>query len=451
MHEKTYVTQPARQIPVHGEYDVVVLGGGPAGLMAAASAARNGAQVLLVERYGFLGGMGTVAGVSNFSGLYANVYGEIQRVVHGMTDDLLDRMRVLDGLGDPTLVMQRTYTQAYDVSAFQCAADSFLSDSGAQVLFHALATGLVHRDDGAVDALLLATKSGALAVRGRIFIGCSGDADLPHWAGLSFEKGDPQGQLSYSTLMFRVGNVDGQRARESADEIGQRMREAEACGDFRFSQHGVRVRPRHHEGEWHFDVTCLRDADGLVVDGTDVHSLSAAEREGRRQVVEYLDFLRMRVPGFEHAYVLGIGPQLGIRETRRVVAEYMLSRDDVLNCVDFPDSIGVNSWPLEVHGQGDVQWIWPPMPQSRGYNQLPLRMLVPRQTPGAARNVLVAGRCAGMTHKGQTSARASGSCFVMGEAAGTAAALALRAGVAPAQVSVTELQDQLQRQGVFLG
>jgi len=451
MTTPNYVTQPARQVPIHGEFDVVVLGGGPAGLMAAATAARNGASVLLVERYGFLGGMGTAAGVSRFCGLYANVYGEQQRVVHGMVDDLLDRMRMLDGLNEPTLQLNNIYVQTYDGSAFKCAADSLLCDSGAQVLFHALATGVVRREDGAVDALLLATKSGPLAVRGRIFIGCSGDADLSHWAGLNVEKGDDQGNLSFPSLMFTVGNVDGKRARDARNTILQLMQEAEASGDFRFPRRGAMIHPMRHDYEWRIDVTQVSNPDGSAADGTDAASLSAAELEGRKQVVEYLDFLRTRVPGFEHAYVLDIATQLGVRETRRVVTEYMLTRDDVLGCVDFPDSIGVNGWPLEIYKTSDVQWEWPPILDSRGYNHLPLRMLLPRHSPGAAGNVLVAGRSAGMTHEAQSAVRVSGSCFVMGEAAGTAAALALRLGVAPAQVPIAQLQDQLQRQGVFLG
>ena len=427
-----------------------MLGGGPAGLLAAASAARNGASVLLVERYGFLGGMGTAAGVSNFCGLHANVHGTIRQVVHGMTDELLDRMRALDGLNEPHLILGKIHAQAYDISAFKCAADGLLRDSGAGVLFHALATGMARGADGDVDTLFLETKSGRRA-RGRVFIDCSGDADLAAWAGLPFEKGDAHGGMLYPTLMFKVGNVDGARAQEAWKTIPALMDAAAASGEFTFPRRGAIVRPQKHDYEWRVNVTQLADADGGAADGTDAESLSAGELEGRRQIVQYLAFLRAKVPGFEQAYVLDIAPQLGIRETRRIVGEYMLTQDDVLGCADFDDSIGVNGWPLEMHMAGDVKWLWPPIPESRGYNQLPYRMMLPRRGAGAARNVLVAGRCASMTHEGQSAARVSGSCFAMGEAAGAAAALALKAGTLPAELPVAVLQARLREQGAFLG
>ena len=410
-------------------------------------------KTLLVERYGFLGGMGTAAGVTNFCGLHANVHGDIRQVVHGVADDLLDRMRALGGLNEPHLVLGKIHAQAYDTAAFKCAADALLATAGASLLFHALAVGVArHRTTGALDALLIETKSGRTAVRARSFIDCSGDGDLAHLAGAAMEHGDGAGSMLYPTLMFRVGNVDAARAGDAWATIPKLMDAAEAAGEFRFPRRGAIVRPQAHAYEWRVNVTQLKNADGSAADGTDARSLSAGEVEGRRQAVDYLRFLRARVPGFEDAYALDIAPQLGIRETRRLVGEATLSADDVLGCASFDDTIGVNGWPLELHVAGDVEFRWPPIPESRGFNQLPFRMLVPKR--GAADgndNLLVAGRCASMTHEGQSAARVSGACFVMGQAAGTAAALGLQTGVASHAVGVARLQQALRDDGVFLG
>ena len=182
-----HVAEPARTVPLFGSHDVVVLGGGPAGIAAATAAARLGADVLLVERYGFLGGMGTAAGVTNFCGLHANVHGTIRPVVHGVADDLLERMRALDGLNEPHLIFGRIHAQAYDMSAFKCAADALLAEAGADVLFHALAAAVARADDGRIETLFVETKSGRLAIRGCVFIDCSGDGEIAHRAGVPME------------------------------------------------------------------------------------------------------------------------------------------------------------------------------------------------------------------------------------------------------------------------
>jgi hypothetical protein len=439
-----FVTEPARKIPVAGEYDVVVLGGGPAGIAAAASAARGGGATLLVERYGFLGGMGTAAGVTNFCGLFANVHGETRRVVHGVTDELLDRIDRLGGLNAPHSVFGKTLAQAYDMSAYKCAADDLVLAAGAKLLFHALGAGVVMKSEREIDALLVETKSGRRALRARLFVDASGDGDLAAWAGAPWEKSE---HLLYPTLMFRVNNVDPDRARDAAQQIPRLMAEAEAQGAYRFPRRGAIVRPQKNPTEWRANVTQIANAAGRAVDGTDAEQWSAGEIEGRRQVGDYVRFLRERVPGFERAYALDIAPQVGIRETRRILGEYLLSGDDVLRCASFADTIGVNGWPLERHVAGDVEWSWPAIPASRGFNHLPYRMLVPRGID----NLLVAGRCASMTSEGQSAARVSGGCFVTGQAAGTAAALALAHGAAPRALDAERLQARLERDGAYLG
>ncbi|NRF72329.1 FAD-dependent oxidoreductase [Aquincola sp. S2] len=438
------LTEPARSTPVIAETEVLVLGGGPAGIAAAAAAAQAGRRTLLVERYGFLGGMGTAAGVTNFCGLHANVFGHIEQVVHGVVDELLDRMRRMDGLGEPhALFGGKIAAQAYDNAAFKVAADELLLARGAQLLFHALAVGVMMRTPQDIDALLVETKSGRGAITAEVFIDCSGDADLAAAAGVPFEKDE----LLYPSTMFRIHGVNDQRAGAVWNQLDALMAEAERRGR-RFARKTPIVRPQKHAGEWRANVTQLANPDGSAVDGTDAWQLSAAEVEGRRQSVDFMDFLRSAAPGFEHAYLLEIAPQLGIRETRRIVGELQLSDQHVLGCASFADSIGVNGWPIEAHVAGDVHFEFPPgLGTHRGYNQLPLRMIVPRVVD----NLLVAGRCASMTHRGQSAARVSGACFVMGEAAGTTAALALQHAHSARELAPAELQRLLQQHGVFLG
>jgi hypothetical protein len=440
-----YVLEPERHVPVRGEYEVVVLGGGPAGIAAAAAAAGHGRKTLLVERYGFLGGMGTAAGVTNFCGLYANVHGEIRQVVHGIADELLARIDRLGGLNTPHLVFGKTKAQAYDTPAYKCAADDLLLAKGSEVLFHALGAGVL-MDRDTITALLVETKSGRCALLGRIFIDCSGDADLAAWAGAPFELGDGIGNMLYPTTMFRVNGVDPAAAGEAWKLIPDLMEDAERRGE-RFPRKGAIVRPQKHPVEWRVNVTQIKTRNGKAIDGTDAGELSTGEIEGRRQALAFLEFLRRAAPGFGDAYIVDIPPQIGIRETRRITGRYQLTGADVTACASFLDSIGVNGWPIENHVAGDVLWQWPPIPQSRGFNHLPYRMLLPI----GVRNLLVAGRCASMTHDGQSAARVSGGCFVMGQAAGTAAHLALASGRDVAEIAVHHLQAILEQHGAYLG
>ena len=443
---RSIVTEPARQTPVYGDFDVLVVGGGPAGLAAAVSAARHGARTLLVERYGFLGGMGTAGGVTNFAGLYGRREGVMQPLVRGVADELLARIETLGGLNATQDGLQgRIRVRAYDVAAYKCAADGLLLDAGVELLFHAWATGVVMdegRDGLRIDAVLVETKSGRRAIRAREFIDASGDADIAHFAAVPFTLGDGAGDMLYPSTMFRVSHVDAPRALAAIGEfkaIDALM--AQAAGRYDFPRQGAILRPQKNPSEWRANVMQLRNAEGRAVDATDARQLSAAEVEGRRQIVEYMRFLRAEVPGFEQAQIAEIAAQVGVRETRRVHCEYMLSGEDVLGGTRFEDSIGLNAWPVEMHLAGRIEWAFP-RDADNSFNALPWRMLVPLTVS----NLLVAGRCAGMEHLGQSAARASGACFVMGQAAGTAAALRVAG-----RFSVAGLQQCLRADGAELG
>ena len=443
------IDEPSRRTPVLGEFDVVVVGGGPAGLMAATAAARTGRSVVLLERYGFLGGAGTAGGLSTFCGLHARVHGEDRRVVHGLADDLYEHLALLDGLAPAHLTIKDgILAQAYDISAYKLAADRLVTGSGARIVFHAFAVGVVKGDDTTIDAVLVESKSGRHAVRGRVFVDASGDGDVAAWAGAPFEKSPGLQGMLYPSLMFRINGVDVIAAGDKPWRTAERlMDEAEAAGKHHFPRKRPIVRPQRNPLEWRANLTQLSNPDGSAVDGTDVLQVTHGELQGREQVFEAFSFIKQKVPGFSDAYVVDIAPQIGIRETRRIVGDYQLTEDDVLDCADFEDTIGVNGWPVEAHVAGSVEFRWQRGEDPRGFNQLPYRMLL----PGGVDNLFVVGRCASMTHEGQSSARVSGPCFVMGETAGTAADMMLAGGGTTRTVDVPTLQARLERNGVFLG
>lgn len=442
------IREPARDLPVFGEYDVVVVGGGPAGIAASVSAARHGAHTLLVERYGFLGGMGTAGGVTNFAGLYGKRNGEMTQLVHGVADDLLARIDAMGGLNKPQDGMQgRIRVRSYDTSVYKCAADQLLLDAGVDLLFHALASAVV-MEGSRIAALVVETKSGRQAIRANAFVDGSGDADVAAFAGVPFAVGDGHGSGLFPSTMFRVGHVDAPRALAAVGEFKAindlmakaRERDPEA---YRFPREGAILRPQIDPREWRANVTQIRNAEGGAMNGVDARQLSDGEIEGRRQIGEYFRFLKAEVPGFEQSAIVEIAPQVGIRETRRIEGLYALTGEDILSSASFDDSIGINAWPMEMHAAGKIEWAFP-RDDKRTYNQLPWRMLVPRGVD----NLLVAGRCASMTHEGQSAARASGGCFVMGQAAGTAAAT-LGSG-SFAAFDVAKLQQTLVADGADL-
>ena len=440
------VREPARDTPLYGGFDVLVVGGGPAGIAAAVSAARHGARTLLVERYGFLGGMGTAGGVTNFAGLYGKRGGVMKQLVHGVANEVLARIDALGGLNAPQDGLQgRIRVRSYDVAAYKCAADGLLLDAGVELLVHAWAAGVVMdrgRDGACIDAVLVETKSGRRAIRAHQVIDASGDADIAHFAGVPFTLGDGAGDMLYPSTMFRISHVDAPRALAAIGEfkaIDALMEQA--AGRYDFPRRGAILRPQKNASDWRANVTQLRNKDGRAVDATDARQLSAAEVDGRRQIVEYMRFLRAEVPGFEQADIAEIAAQVGVRETRRVHCQYMLSGEDVLGGAIFDDCIGLNAWPVEMHLAGRIEWAFP-RDAGNSFNQLPWRMLVPLTVS----NLLVAGRCAGMEHLGQSAARASGACFVMGQAAGTAAALRVAG-----RFSVPGLQAALRADGAEWG
>ena len=441
------MTSIALPAPVIADVDVCVIGAGSAGSTAAIAAARTGAKTLLVDRLPFLGGTSTAV-LDTFYGFYTPG-SKSRKVVGGIGDDVVAALRDLG----PVVERPNTYGAGtgitYLAEHLKVAWERLVTDAGARVLLHALLQAADVRD-GRIESVVIATRAGLARVRATTFIDASGDADLCAFAGFGFETAGELDPAQTLTTSFRMANVDMvRRGTISKAEFHALMAAAAESGNYDLPRREGSDHITPVDGVIATVMTRLdsyrRDADGSIVNATDPWFLTQAEMAGRRQALEYVRFLHDRVPGYEDASLVALGTQIGVRETRRVYGDYRVTRDDVLAARTFDDAIGLCGAPIEDHHAGaDTVWQYLPDGQVVG---IPYRSLLVRD----AANVLVAGRCFSATHDAHASIRSMAQCMAMGQAAGTAAALAAIGGRrAPRDLDIAALRDRLRRDGAVL-
>jgi len=469
---RTY-REPARHVPIVDEVDVIVAGGGPGGLPAAVAAARQGANVLLVERYGFLGGMATAGLVAPILGHTASrgdtpeqASRYTEPIVEGLLKEIVERMHALGGAPswEETLPAWGIY---FDAEALKRVADELVREAGVNLLLHALVTDTIV-EGGRIKGLIVESKSGRQAVMGKLAIDATGDADVAFRAGALTRRGRDFDGLGESAGSFlHIGGVAHLSEEQRAIAV-ERVREAALQGRLHVYNPLVTKLNAYHRNHLSPNVT------RVTGDPTDVRDLTKMELDVRRDIWEVIRFLREEVPGFEKCYLRATSSQVGIRESRQVIGEYVLTGSDVVGGRKFEDAIARGSWFVDIHcpyghtmpidlcvrecvRQDDCPfWVaehdrsmvsrdgWGP-PIDDWY-EIPYRCLVPKDVG----QLLVSGRCISADHEGMAGARVMGTCIAIGQAAGTAAALALRDGVGPRDVDIDELRRVLRADGALV-
>ncbi|RAV19595.1 FAD-dependent oxidoreductase [Paenibacillus contaminans] len=416
-------------------YDVIVAGGGPAGIAAAVASARMGAETLLVERYGFLGGAGTAMMVNPWMSYWASGGSNVQ-LIYGVLQELIDRMTEMGMYGHPK---QRT---AFDPEALKVAAEQLCQEAGVKLLYHSF-LGEARMDEAGsrIEAVRFANKAGLVDLTADMYVDATGDADLASLAGAIVEKGRAVDSLSQPmTLNFRMANVDMDLMPTRA-EITELYLEAKRRGEIDCPRENVLWFYANQPGVIHFNTTRV-----LRKDATDPWELTEAEVEGRRQAQQLVRFLKAEVPAFRDAYLQTTAPQIGVRESRRVVGEYMLTADELLASCRFEDVIARGAYPVDIHNPDGEGTILKHLPEGEWYD-IPFRTLVPKKIE----NLLIGGRPVSATHEAHSAIRVQPIAMAIGQAAGTAAALCAKGQVQPRELDVRKVQEALTAQGAVLG
>ena len=438
-----------RRESVAAEGDVLVVGGGAAGVAAAVTAARQGLRVILLERYGFCGG-GAVAGLSGtICGMYEasdNANAPPNQIVHGFLDEFANRMSERGGL-TPPVRYGKTFTRVHDPLIWRETADAMLRDAGVQVLLHTTVTAALVEGGEKIDGILAYTKQGPLSVRAKVTIDASGDADVVAMAGFPTFMGQ-DGRVQNPTMIFRLGGVDTQRflASHGADSIMGRevtdlILRLHNSHEYRLPRAMIFLFPTPRPNELLCNCTRILGGDGRELNPLLISDLTEAEIEGRLQVREYARFLKDHIAGCEQSFVNDTGVQVGVRQTRQLRGRTTLRNEDVTRGAKFADGIARSPWPIELHSGDKPRLVW----LTNDYYEIPLDCFVPERGEG----LLAAGRCLSAEHEAMASARVTAQCFSYGHAVGHAAAIAVKERISPRSVSAIEVRERLKREGAL--
>ena len=450
----------AAALPQPG-YDVLVVGGGPAGVCAAVAAARNGAKVLIVEQGNCLGGMATQGLVGPFMTCYDK--NGRRQIIQGLFNEIVEKLVARGGAIHPKDVRAGTSFTAwitrghdhltpFEPEALKFLLDDLCAEAGVKILYHAtfarpLLEGATIRG---VDVL---TKAGLRAIGARVVVDATGDGDVAFRAGVPCVLGDParKGAMQPCSMFFRISNLPEEvvQADYDAHHGGMQNRlyswyvkEAVKAGDWTVPRPHINIYRSVKSDEWFANVSRLNG-----VDATDPESLSAAETAGRRQVAEVMNLFRKYIPGGDKVRLVATGSTLGIRESRHVVGEYTLDKDDVLEGRLPADRVMVCSSAIDLHGGKGAWGTYYAMVKDGDYYGVPYRCLVPKKID----NLLVTGRCVSASSVAAAAIRVMPPAMALGEAAGTAAALCVQTGATPRTLDTAKLVAQLKAQNAFLG
>ena len=427
----------SRTIPVRHEVDIFVAGGGPAGVAAALTAARQGKSVYIAEGQACFGGMGTTGLVPAFMRFTDG----INFLADGIGREIYDRMKQYADIPDD----RPSGSVSINVEALKRVYDDLVQESGVDFTFHTQVIG-IESQQGHITHAICAAKSGLFAVKARIFVDGTGDGDIAAWAGAPFEKGDQNGNMMPGTLCSLWADVDWSKASRQQGSALERA----------FSDGVFTIQDRHLPGIWHVGnhVGGGNIGHTFGVDGTDEKSLTDALLWGRQSMLEYKHYYTHYLQGFENMELVATGALMGLRETRRIMGDYVLCLEDFKNRAVFDDEIGRYAYPVDIHASAPDVASFKQFEEefhSLRYNDgesygVPYRILTPRELD----NTLVAGRCISADRFLQGSIRVMPGCYITGQAAGIAAAIAVDQDISVHDVDVIELQHRLLEQGAYL-